>query len=47
VDDIVEAVAKIQRHADELTSASHPLIAVKATNRAERERRSRPAAETR
>jgi dTDP-4-amino-4,6-dideoxygalactose transaminase len=39
VDDIVEAAAKIQRHADELTRAGHPLVAIKGTNRAERERR--------
>jgi dTDP-4-amino-4,6-dideoxygalactose transaminase len=36
VDDIVAAVVKIQRHADELARADHPLVAVKATNRADR-----------
>ena len=39
VDDIVEAAAKIQRNSTELVRAEHPLIAVKATNRAERDRR--------
>ena len=38
VDDIIEAVAKIQQHAGELIVADHPLIAVKGTNRAERDR---------
>ena len=38
VDDIVAAMAKIQRHADELARAEHPLVAVKGTNRAERDR---------
>jgi dTDP-4-amino-4,6-dideoxygalactose transaminase len=38
VDDIVEAVAKIQRSASELAAAHHPLVAIKGTNRAERER---------
>jgi dTDP-4-amino-4,6-dideoxygalactose transaminase len=38
VDDIVEAIGKIQRHVGELIAAEHPLIAVKGTNRAERDR---------
>ena len=38
VDDVVEAVGKIQRHASELVAADHPLVAVKGTNRAERDR---------
>ena len=41
VDDIVEAVGKIQRHASELIAADHPLVAVKGTNRAERDRAER------
>jgi dTDP-4-amino-4,6-dideoxygalactose transaminase len=36
VDQIVEAVKKIQRHVDELLRAEHPLITLKQTNRAER-----------
>ncbi len=36
VDQIVEAVAKIQRHPDELRQANHRLIAIKSLNRAER-----------
>jgi dTDP-4-amino-4,6-dideoxygalactose transaminase len=38
VDQIVEAVNKIQRNIDELLSAEHPLIEIKQTNRAERPR---------
>ncbi|HJQ25305.1 MAG TPA: DegT/DnrJ/EryC1/StrS family aminotransferase [Blastocatellia bacterium] len=38
VDEIVEAVSKIQTHIDELLSAKHPLIKIKQTNRAERPR---------
>jgi dTDP-4-amino-4,6-dideoxygalactose transaminase len=36
VDQIVEAINKIQRNVDELLSAEHPLITIKQTNRAER-----------
>jgi dTDP-4-amino-4,6-dideoxygalactose transaminase len=36
VDQIVEAVSKIQSHVDELLRAEHPLIKIKQTNRAER-----------
>jgi dTDP-4-amino-4,6-dideoxygalactose transaminase len=39
VDDIADAIHKIQRHAAELAAVEHPLIALKSTNRAERERR--------
>jgi len=38
VDDIVEAVWKVQRHASELVSADHPLVSLEGMNRAERER---------
>jgi dTDP-4-amino-4,6-dideoxygalactose transaminase len=43
VDDIVAAIEKIQRHADELGRAEHPLVALKGTNRAERDRKARLA----
>ncbi len=36
VDDIVEAVAKIQNHVDELLGAEHPLIDIKQLSRVER-----------
>ena len=38
VDQIVEAVEKIQNHVDELLHADHPLIDIKRMNRAERPR---------
>ena len=38
VDEIVEAVSKIQNNVDELLRADHPLIEIKQTNRAERPR---------
>lgn len=43
VQDIVAAIEKIQRHADELRRAEHPLVALKGTNRAERDRKARLA----
>jgi hypothetical protein len=36
VDQIVEAVQKIQSNIDELLSAEHPLIQIKQLNRADR-----------
>ena len=41
VDDVGEAVAKIRANPDELRRAEHPLVALKATNRAVRDRLAR------
>ena len=38
VDDVIEAVTKIRANPDELRRAEHPLVALKATNRADRDR---------
>jgi dTDP-4-amino-4,6-dideoxygalactose transaminase len=38
IDDIIEAIVKIQRNTDELLRASHPLIEIKQMNRAQRPR---------
>jgi hypothetical protein len=44
VDDVVEAVAKIRAHVDELRAADHPLVRLKSMSRAQRDRAMRQGA---